>query len=419
MPLLYDHAKKIVEEDKPVAGVFLGTGSTKTRICLFLARGKRALIICPKTQWADRNWQRELEKINLEKKDFYIDITVISKETFRRDWERLPAFDVVICDEVHTMLGVTPNIQWVKKKPVPKASQLFNALESYLKKYPPQRLYLATATIVKSPMTVWAAAKILGKEINFYEFRDQFYIRLPVPGREIWVTKKDSASKDALAALVKEIGYVGRLEDYFDVPDQTHRVEKIELTPEQKKRIKEVAIEFPDPIVRVGKINQIEQGILSGDEFNESEAFAENKVDRILELSEEFSRMIVFVKYTAQIDLISKALKDIGKKVYILDGRTKDKGQVIKDANADEDYVLIAQAQISSGWEVPLCPVVVFASKTYSFVDYDQSLGRVQRANNIKKNLYIHLVAAGGVDEAVHRCVMEKRDFSERLYEGS
>lgn len=43
--LLYEHAQKIVDEDKPVAGLFLGTGSTKTRISLFLARGA-TLVIC-------------------------------------------------------------------------------------------------------------------------------------------------------------------------------------------------------------------------------------------------------------------------------------------------------------------------------------------------------------------------------------
>jgi predicted helicase len=76
------------------------------------------------------------------------------------------------------------------------------------------------------------------------------------------------------------------------------------------------------------------------------------------------------------------------------------------------------QAQISAGWELPECPVMVFASRTYSWVDYEQAIGRIQRVNNIKKNLYINLVVKGGVDEAIDKSLLNKKDFSERVYLG-
>jgi hypothetical protein len=59
---------------------------------------------------------------------------------------------------------------------------------------------------------------------------------------------------------------------------------------------------------------------------------------------------------------------------------------------------------------------MIFASRTYSFVDYDQALGRIQRVNNIKHNLYISLVVKDGVDEAVDKALAGKQDFNERLY---
>ena len=60
---LYAHQKQIVDEDKKQVGIFTGTGTGKTKTALLLARGK-TLIICPKTQKEDRNWEREIEKIN-------------------------------------------------------------------------------------------------------------------------------------------------------------------------------------------------------------------------------------------------------------------------------------------------------------------------------------------------------------------
>ena len=415
---MYKHQQKIIDADPKKCGLFLGTGSGKTRIALMLARGS-VLVICPKTQYEDKNWERESTKILLNK-DTIFNITTISKETFRRDHASLPRFDTVICDEVHSMLGVTPNIRWRKKEAIPKASQLFEAVEQFLTRTHPDRLYLCTATIMRSPFTVWGAMKILGKIKgtigDFYEFRNKFYIKLPMPGREVFVPKYTNEAKEALATIVKSIGYVGRLEDFFDVPPQTWRTDYIDLTPTQKTRINALRMEYPDPLVRIGKMHQVENGVLSGDEFKAPEAFQNGKIDRILDYAEEFPRMVIFVKYRAQIEQIVQALKKAGKKVLTLTGDTKDRGSVLKDAAELKECVFIAQHQISAGWELKEYPVMIFASRTNSYVDLDQSIGRIQRADNLKKNLYIKLITKGGPDEAIDKALDQKQDFNEKLY---
>ncbi len=416
---LYEHQKRIIADDPKKTGLFLGTGSGKSRIALILAKDK-TLVIAPKTQVEDGNWQREAEKLCNEKGISFLPyegLTVISKETFRRDHAKLSRFDTVIVDEAHTCLGVTPNVRYVKKQAIPKTSQLFEALQDYITRCNPERLYLCTATIIRSPMTVWGAAKLLGKDWNFYEFRSAFYVRLPMPGREVWQAKSDDETKERLAKSVRKLGYVGRLEDFFDVPEQTFKTDYVELTAKQKARIKDMAIEYPEPIVRVGKINQIENGVLAGDEFSIAELFENEKIQKILDYAIEFPRMVIFCKYRAQIGQIGNALANIGKDIFYMTGDTRERGHVIAEANKSKNYAFICQAQISAGWEIPDCLVMIFASRTYSFVDYQQSLGRIQRANNIKKNLYINLVVKGGVDEAVDKCLANKSDFDERLYE--
>ena len=154
---LYNHQQKIIDDDPKKTGLFLSTGSGKTRIALLLAIGK-TLVICPKTQKEDGNWEREVKKLGLK-----IELDTISKETFRRDHEKLPRYDTVICEEAHTLLGVTPNVRYKNKQAIPKTSQLYEALESFLNRIQPERLYLVTATIIKNPMTVWGAGKLLGK----------------------------------------------------------------------------------------------------------------------------------------------------------------------------------------------------------------------------------------------------------------
>lgn len=414
---LYDHQQKIIDEDPTKCGLWLGTGSGKSATALMLARGD-TLIIAPKTQVEDGNWRREFDKLYPPGsiKELKIkNVQVISKETFRRDAHLLPRFDTVIVDEAHTALGVRPNTRQRKRITIPDTSQLYEALETFLQRTKPDRLYLCTATIVKSPFTVWAAGKLLGKKWDFYKFRNRFYTRLPMPGREVWAPKRDSKTKTALAKLVHQIGYVGRLEDYFDVPEQTFITKHIALTAKQTAGIKALRFQFPDPIVLIGKRHQVENGVLSGDEFNEPEEFENGKIEAILDLALQFPRMVIFAKYTAQIHQIDQALTGAGYYTWVLNGQTKDRESVIKQAG-QMDGILIVQASISAGWEVPLTPVMVFASRTYSFVDYSQGIGRILRANHLKKNLYINLVVKGGIDEAVDASLANKQSFDERLY---
>lgn len=407
---LFAHQAHIIDDNPQKCGLFLGTGSGKSRIALALARGK-TLVICPKTLKESCTWENELKKMGFE-----LDLTVISKETFRRDAEGLPRFDTVIVDEAETCLGVTPNTRQRKRVIIPKASQLFEALEEFVERTKPSRLYLCTATITRSPMTVWAAAKLLGKQWDFYKYRDFFYFRLPMPGREVWSIKDSEECKDRLAKAVHGIGYVGRLEEWFDVPEQSFKNDYVNIGESQKKRLRELKLEFPDPIVALGKRLQVENGVLTGDEYSASERFPHEKLDRIFKYAEEFPRLIIWAKYTGQIEYYYDELIKKGYTVYLLTGQSKDRDTVFKTLKESEKAILIAQCQISAGWEWKECPVMIFASRSYSISDYIQAQGRIQRTDAIKKNLYINLIARDGVDAAVNECLEMKKDFSERVY---
>src|SRR3990167_4143216 len=355
---LYSHQQKIIQENKDKVGIFLGTGGGKTRVALALARGK-TLVICPKTQYEDQNWQREAQKMGLK-----IDLTVISKEKFRSSWPLLPHFDTVIADECHVLAGVTAAVRWRKGEQYPKASQLFEATQAYIKKNLPERLYLLTATPAKSPMAVWALGKLLGKNWDWFKFRDKFYIQLPSIGRNVYKARSDRKTKETIGELVRGLGYTG------------------------------------------------------GHEYVAPESFKNEKIERILQYAEEFDKILIFAKYLAQIEAIKKALEKAGKKVLILTGATKERGNLISSANSNEGCIVIAQSQISLGYELPSFPCVIYASMSWSQVDLIQSYGRVQRANALKHNLYIYLIVHGknSIDEAVFKTLMNKQDFHEKIY---
>lgn len=420
IPPLYSHQKRIIDEDKHKCLLALGTGASKTRTALELAEGS-TLIICPKQQREDQTWQRENKKWGTDKK-----LTVISKEDLRKSWESLPAYDTVIIDECHNNFGVKPGYKQRKGVQIPDASQIFEATQNYLKKYPPKRLYLLSATPVPKPMAMWAIGKLLGQDWDFGRFRETYYTEIMIGGmRRIWLPRKGDAIKERLAQLVQRFGYTGGLHDFFDVPEQSHKEVEIALSGEQKEAMANMTFAEADVLVRRARLRTIENGVLYGKKIEELEGkvdmmtnqtriYKSYKIDYILERALEFPKLLIFANYTAQILEIEKALKEEGYEVSTLTGATKDRGNVILNAEQSKAHIVIAQSSISSGYELPSFPCVIYASKSWRYVDYEQSLGRVLRANHLKKNLYIHLVVKG-VDEDCHKAIMSGVDFQEKL----
>lgn len=418
IPELYKHQQDIIAENKSKCGLFMGTGSAKTRTALEIAEGS-VLVICPKQQRDDKTWEN-----NAKKFDIILNMTVVSKEDIRRDWEKLPPFDTVIIDECHTVLGVTSETRTRNKKQIPKTSQIFEAVLSYLVKHNPKRLYLCSATPVGKPMNLWAIAKLLGVHWDFFGFRQKYYVEIRMGQRRIWLPRKDAWIKDEMARLVKLFGYVGSLNDFFDVPEQTHKTIEIELSEEQRLALKKLATEEADPLVRRARARTIENGLLYGKKVESKGkvdimsyhtlTYKSYKIDYILERALEFPKLLIFANYTAQINTIAKALRDEGYTVSTLTGKTKDRTFIKTVDESPEPHIIVAQSSISSGYELPSFPCVVFASKSWQFLHYEQALGRVLRSNHLKKNLYIHLVVKG-TDLDCHTAIMSGADFQERL----
>lgn len=420
IPPLYEHQKKIIKENKLKCGLFLGTGASKTRTALVMAEGP-TLVVCPKQQRDDETWQRENEKWQTGK-----DLTVISKEDLRKNWDSLPRFETLIVDECHNNLGVLPMYYQKKNVQYLKTSQIFEATLKWVKKHNPKRIYLLSATPVPKPMSMWGIGTLLGQKWDSAQFRSTYYNEIRIGGmRRVWMPKKDEATKQRLADLVQKFGYTGGLTDFFDVPEQTHKVVEIEPSKEQTKMMNELMFEEADPLVRRARLRTVENGVLYGKKIetldgktdkmtNQTKIFKSHKIDYILERALEFPKLLIFANYTAQILEIEKALKAEGYEVSTLTGATKDRSFIRKVNDSPNPHIIIAQSSISSGYELPSFPCVIYASKSWRFVDYEQSLGRVLRSNHLKKNLYIHLVVKG-CDYDCHKAIMSGVDFQERL----
>ncbi len=403
--ILYEHQKEMIARNPSKVGLAFGCGMGKTRTTLWLVKDKgRVLVTAPKTTILNKTWEREKESIGID-----VPLMVTSKERFKKG---APKADVLVLDEAHCFLGVTAATRYRNKVEIPRASQLFEETLKWVKTHQPKHIYMCSATPMPQPMAVWAAAQLFGEDWDYFAFRRRFYQFVPNIGRGVWLPKKDKQSENELRALATRFWNFKRMEDAFDVPKQVFKTVEVGMSAAQVKSMRELPMLFPDPLVRIGKALQVEQGHFEGEELDEY------KTSEVEELAVEFPKLLVFARYTHQIDRMAKKLKKAfpNKDILILDGRTKDRRELLRLAEVpSNETIVIAQSQVSSSYELPSFRCTVFASLSYSFVDHEQALGRTQRANRISKNVYVYLLA-GDVDKAVLDAVQHKRDFSELLY---
>jgi len=418
---LYQHQKDIIAMNPLWHGLWLGTGSSKTRTSLELAE-ESTLVIVEKQLKLEKKFEEENKKFNINK-----NITVMSKEEFRKLWDEIPYYDTVITDEAHNFFGVSTDTQTRKGIIKPKTSQMFLSLYNYLNKHKPKRFYPLTATPMSKPMNLYAIAALFGRRWDFFKFRSRFYIERKKGFRSIWIPRGDKSSQDRLIELLKEFGTTGKLDDWFDVPEQTHRTVHVEPSVQQRRAILEIQNSDADPMSVRARVRTVENGILyntvtttdDGKEFimsKETQYFDDAKIPEIVKLCEEFPKVLVFANYTAQVERIAKELSELGYNVSTLTGKTKDRNSVIENARNSEKSVMVIQAQISAGYELPGFTCTIFASKNNRFLCYQQALGRTLRANHLQKNLFVHLVTKGGPDEACHKSIMTGEDFYEKQF---
>ena len=410
----FQHQLDNIKEDRKKFGIFKGTGSGKTRIAVSLAKGL-TLVICPKTQSIDGTWNKEWAAQGKNPDE----LVVISKEQFKIKIKKYGSKEVcngefpntIIIDECHTVSGVTPYTRQKKYIKYPKTSQIFQSVIDYIEEATPERIYPVTATPDADPMKVLALAHILGCRWDFFKFREMFYFERTGRGRILYMPARTKKNKKIMGDLVKKLGWVGRLEDWFDVPKQTFKTHICGISSAQNAKFTEIKMLYPDPMVGAGKVHKLEQGVFEGEYVKETKL-------SVLDLYQhEFKRIVVFAKYTMQIELYRDHFKKKGIPVYVLNGQTKDKERATQTTRAEleEECVFIAQSSCSAGWQLPTFPAMIFASLDHSFINYDQAIGRIQRTNNIKKNIYIFLVA-GTADKRVKTVVDGKLNFSEAKF---
>ena len=397
---LYQHQQKLIDLNPKKYLLAWSCGSGKSLAAMILAeqndQTQSRLLIFPKSlrdQW--------LENTIAPHSRNPMSWIMVSKEEFRKNWDKIPACNSICVDEAHFFSNYK--------------SAMTKSLFAYIKKHNPQNIYLLSATpYLSSVWNIYTLGLILGRPWKWYQWNQMCFSQVKMGSRLIPIQKKKingNPTTEWVAEVIRTLGNTVALEDIFDVPDQQYITEYFDLTAEQKKAIKELT--DTTAIVLWTKTHQICGGTQKSDGYSPDAFYKCEKLNRLKELLAEHKKAIVVCRYNNELEYLKREL-GYGS---IINGAVKDKHSIIKEANASNKCLILAQAACSEGWEAPDIPVMIFYSLDFSLKNAIQMQGRIQRANNIKKNIYIYLVVADTIDNDVYKCIQKKKDFDIALYE--
>lgn len=377
----YAHQQRFFEKNPNYALLLWETGLGKTRAAcewIKLRPERTALIVCPKT--IVEKWKRERDEWGA-----YANADVVSRDEVKKI--DLDGYRALVIDEAQDFASPL----FIKGR-----SQRTEVIYAHLKKHPDTHVLLLSATPIRS--TSWnyhTLAAFIGHYVDWKKFQKKFFYLTDIFGR--WHYEPVKSWRKDIRPYLEEVADIVLARDCADIPPQRHHIVNIEWSKDQEKELRAQMLE---PGAEWHARHRAENGI--------------KKFKKLEEMLAGYRKAIVIVYYRSQID---EYVKELGndRQVFTLHGDTKDQDAVIAEARAADDCVFFLQASMGAGFDASEFSVMIFASMSFKFVDHVQSLGRINRLNNLHENDYFYLLA-GENDKAVYDTVMAGHDFHPPSY---
>ncbi len=140
-----------------------------------------------------------------------------------------------------------------------------------------------------------------------------------------------------------------------------------------------------------------------------------NELDQILE-EIRGEPVVIWASFRAEIDMIKDLLNKKGIRNDVIDGRTKDAGELVARFQDGELGALVCHpAAAGHGITLTAASYAVYYSMDFSYEKYQQSRDRIHRKGQTRPCTYYHLIAEGSVDEDILWAVRNKAKVSDAV----
>lgn len=134
-----------------------------------------------------------------------------------------------------------------------------------------------------------------------------------------------------------------------------------------------------------------------------------SRLDRIRDLLIEHPRMIIFYNFDYELEILRSLHASV--KVAEWNGHRHES---VPSGDHHEWVYLVQYAAGAEGWNCVETDTVLFYSLTYSYRQFEQAKGRIDRLNTEFTDLkYYVLRSSSWIDISIFKCLDEKRNFNE------
>lgn len=141
---------------------------------------------------------------------------------------------------------------------------------------------------------------------------------------------------------------------------------------------------------------------------------SEDKVKEARKLIRLNNKLIIIYNYDYELETIINLCKKEHKKYYQWNGKKHD--PIPKKG----DWMYIVQVSSAVGWNCTLTNSMMFFSLPFSYSQYEQACGRIDRMNNVYKDLYYYLlIPKAPIERRVWNSIKHKKNFNANYWEKS
>lgn len=435
--------------------IFMDPGTGKTKIAIdsiaaFVNSGsvKKVLVLCPIN--ALSVWPKELdihspiigdvwvrpEKGNSSQKAqaflewvettqegnhfFDVDIAVFNYEAIVRRDGKKPIFDaiskwdpdMIILDESHKVKTATAQRSRQAHKLCSKARY---------------SLLLTGTPISKNLLDLYSQLKCINPNIwdgkSWSAFKNEYGIFGGKSGYEL----RGYTNVDDLISRYAPYVSTARKEDCLDLPkvidikipvrwDPTSWASYVRFSNDGMVVHKRHLIFAPIVLVKLLRMQQM-TGHTVNDEDGNPVVFNENKLaytkDLVENLQEAGKPVIVFARFKSELKVLQEELDT----PYVIKGgvSAKRRGEISKNWKGEKPVIIqIASAEALDGLQ-KVCSHAIFYSTDFSWINYFQARGRIDRAGQESPITFYHMVMEDSVDYLVIDTLKQKQDLEKLI----
>lgn len=325
--------------------------------------------------------------------------------------------DLVIFDESHRI-----------KSPTSKQSKSAAKIAASAR----SRLILTGTSITKSPLDVFAQFRAMNPDIfgnNWYAFKYTY---------GIWggFGRYQLRGYRRLRELIEKVRnntYRVKKEQCLDLPEKLFETVPVTLPDsimdKYRQMAKDMIIEIEEThataaivLVKLLRLSQITSGFVKDVEGKVrvlDAAKLNTCMDLVDDLIVEDHKVVIFTRFTLDIERIAEALRKRRIRYAILSGSVppKQRDSIVEAFHTQDDLkVFIAQIQAGSlGIDLTAADAAIFFSLDYNAANYWQAQDRLHRYGQTRKVTYYHLVVPRTIDSVVLTVLREKGNVAETI----